>query len=649
VSKVNPQAFVLCKISRLIELHELKVKMSDPPKSAPFSFGQTSTSGTTSSLLAPKSSDNENTQRSLFGTSAGAPSTNPNPFGSNPATSASSLFGQVSSSAQASSTFGGLGSKPSRLLGAGNKPSSSLFNFGPAPQNDTSGAATSPGFTSFLTPNKLSEPSTTGPSQTANSSGEVTNTGNGSFLANFNASAAPASQPGASTPTSKLNTGFSFATSTTPAGPPPSLSGAGGNSVPGFSLGKTQAPNKMSFGAAFTSQPTTQSSAAPSNAFSGFPAASGGAFGPKKSAESDSSNRTPSNTPLFGKLPSGPGANMFDTAGKTPSSGGGIFENLNQPKDKDANSPFVTTAQVSSTSAAQQPSTAAAKSPSLFPALGSQVSSAHQGFGGLSQTVTTGVSMPSLFPSTAASQAGPIHAMTASGTASGFSLKGAGETSGPSAPHTTAPSSGLFSHLNPTKSSTPNPGTISAQHSLPASSAKSHASSSQGQEETSGSAPAAEKPATTQGPEKPGNLGAGLGTSMSGPAPPAQSRLKNKSMDEIITRWASDLSTYQKEFQKQAEKVSVWDRMLVENSEKIQKLYGSTLEAERATTEVERQLTAVENDQAELEIWLDHYERELNQMMSSQVGSGEFFLGPDQERDKTYDLYQFMRHRLLTN
>ena len=44
----------------------------------------------------------------------------------------------------------------------------------------------------------------------------------------------------------------------------------------------------------------------------------------------------------------------------------------------------------------------------------------------------------------------------------------------------------------------------------------------------------------------------------------------------------------------------------------------------------------VENDQAELQIWLEHYERDLGQMMSSQVGPGESLLGPDQERDKTY-------------
>ena len=106
-------------------------------------------------------------------------------------------------------------------------------------------------------------------------------------------------------------------------------------------------------------------------------------------------------------------------------------------------------------------------------------------------------------------------------------------------------------------------------------------------------------------------------------------------MDEIITGWAADLSKYQKEFQKQAEKVAEWDRMLVNNAEKIQKLYGSTLESERATVEVERQLSSVENDQNELEYWLDHYEKQVDELMSNQVGQSESLQGPDQERERT--------------
>lgn len=80
--------------------------------------------------------------------------------------------------------------------------------------------------------------------------------------------------------------------------------------------------------------------------------------------------------------------------------------------------------------------------------------------------------------------------------------------------------------------------------------------------------------------------------------------------------------------------------MLVENSEKIQKLYGSTLEAERATTEVERQLSAVESDQETLESWLDHYEKEVDSMIASQQGGpGETVSAPDQERERTYVQY----------
>lgn len=117
-------------------------------------------------------------------------------------------------------------------------------------------------------------------------------------------------------------------------------------------------------------------------------------------------------------------------------------------------------------------------------------------------------------------------------------------------------------------------------------------------------------------------------------------------MDEIITRWATDLSTYQKEFQNQAAKVASWDRLLVENGDKIQKLYTSTFEAERASAEVERQLTSVESQQDELTAWLDHYEREVNDMFAKQVGGGESLQGPDQERERTYKLAEKLTDRL---
>ena len=125
-------------------------------------------------------------------------------------------------------------------------------------------------------------------------------------------------------------------------------------------------------------------------------------------------------------------------------------------------------------------------------------------------------------------------------------------------------------------------------------------------------------------------------------------------MDEIITRWATDLSKYQKEFKDQASKVAEWDRMLVENGEKIQKLYTSTYEAERANAEIDRQLSNVESQQDELGAWLDRYETDLNELFAKGPGAGgaaapaseQAAAGPDQERERTYKLAEKLTDRL---
>lgn len=117
-------------------------------------------------------------------------------------------------------------------------------------------------------------------------------------------------------------------------------------------------------------------------------------------------------------------------------------------------------------------------------------------------------------------------------------------------------------------------------------------------------------------------------------------------MDEIITRWASDLQKYQKEFKGQAEKISKWDRLLIENGEKIQKLFINTHEAEKATNEIDRQLQAVESQQNELESYLDKYEIELDALFEQQLGSSDTLSGPDQERERTYKLAESVTDRL---
>lgn len=119
-------------------------------------------------------------------------------------------------------------------------------------------------------------------------------------------------------------------------------------------------------------------------------------------------------------------------------------------------------------------------------------------------------------------------------------------------------------------------------------------------------------------------------------------------MDEIISRWATDLEKYKKEFQGQAKKVQDWDRMLVDNGEKIQQLYLDTYEAERASNEIDRQLQAVESNQDELVQFLERYEKDVDEMFNRQIvtGGGEQLSAPDQERERTYKLAERLTDRL---
>ena len=329
------------------------------------------------------------------------------------------------------------------------------------------------------------------------------------------------------------------------------------------------------------------------------------------SAPGQTTSTTPTSKPatnLFG--------NSTTPAGPPPSnnSGAGSGSVLFGKPPQDASYPF---GNLGTSSSAQGGNSTAAQS------------SPFRGF-------TLGASKPQETPvATSATQTPSLFGSTPNAGASNFfgGNKRAAQSDG-----------GLFTNLNKTQDAGANKSATSQQPQSEAPNPSLFNLDGQQPTATSAAPKPADPTATSQAPAQPaatgaaqgtGTAAANLGASVAGPAPPAQSRLKNKSMDDIITRWASDLSKYQKEFQQQAEKVATWDRMLVENSEKIQKLYGSTLEAERATTEVERQLTAVENDQVELSMWLDHYEKEVDSMISSSVGQGDTLSGPDQERERT--------------
>ncbi|PWY91130.1 hypothetical protein BO70DRAFT_85622 [Aspergillus heteromorphus CBS 117.55] len=551
-----------------------------------------------------------------FGT-AGA--SKPSPFGSAGATSGSSaapgaLFGNVAAPASGTSSplFGGAGAS-----------GTTGFSFGAQNQSGAAGQTTPLfGGNSSQTPNKSEATPGSAPTATSGLFGNASNPTGGLF---GNATSTPG-QTGGSL--------FGGASSTTPAGPPPA--GASGQAQPLFGQA-AQKPGGL-FGNLNSKTPATTSSTppssmtttAPSTTPSLFPAAQqpsgGGLFG----------STTPQTT--FGSNP-------------TPAAGGSLFPNTNQ-----AAAPSTTT-NGPSTLFGQAPAPAgsssaigsgAAQTSSLFKAPSSGADATKPAFSLTPQPATTPAAsaaapQKSLFPTLGATTSSATPSSTpapAGGLFAGLGAAKPAATTAPAAPAASAapaaPAAGGLFGAKPAAS------TPSTQ---PASAAPTAPTTTASDKPTMSATPGATT-TTTGTTATTATGGIGLGASTAGPTPPAQSRLKNKTMDEIITRWATDLTKYQKDFRDQAEKVAEWDRMLVENGTKVQKLYGSTVDAERATQEVERQLASVEGQQEELASWLDRYEREVDEMMSKQVGPGETLQGPDQERERTYKSAEKLSERL---
>lgn len=597
-------------------------------------------------------------QKPMFGQTSSNTGSSGGLFGQGSNNATPSLFGNTSGAA---SPFGGLGqNSTSSVFGGAGAAGGSGFGFGGKPADNASGSA-----------------------------GQSSNL----FGSNANASSAPGAS-GSTTPTAN-KTGFSFgnANSFTPAGPPPTnsmfnLGNTAKNSSSLFGSKSTEqptsAPTNMT---AFGQQP--QSTSQPSSLFGGTGAAktpslfgstpvatpsTGGLFGTPSTGDSaaETSSSAPATKPNLFQFPS--------TGASAPST------NNSEATQKQAEAKAPAFSFPTTSTAASGTSTPTTEKPNLF---GTTPSSTAQTSNNLFGSAPAGNSAASnMFAKLGEKKDAPASAATAAPAFGSFGKKadaappstasnafgsfGAKQPETTSAP-ATASLFGAPTANKDTSSTTPaaSPFTLGQKKDAPA--ADTTATKPTDSSATNSAAPAtatATAPLFGSAPTKPAesttanslfgasaakpadaasaqtnatpaaasaNAGANnLGASTTGPTPTPQSRLKNKSMDEIITRWASDLSKYQKEFQAQAEKVASWDRMLLENGNAISKLYSKTFQAERDVSEVQKQLSAVESHQDELSQWLDRYEREVDEMMARQVGQGEGLQGPDQERERTY-------------
>ncbi|KAH0541740.1 hypothetical protein FGG08_003832 [Glutinoglossum americanum] len=674
--------------------------MSDPQK---FSFGAASSGGSGGSLFGSSSASTN-----PFGATTGAPSTTAGGFfggaGATTGGAQSSPFGGttgVGTNAQNTSSL--FGSNNAFSSGA-SQPATTGFSFGGG-LGSGSGLSSAP-TGGLFTPNKTSASSNAGQTQTGDLFGASSNPTPGTSGifsgSGLNTGGAPAvyTTPASSTPASSKPFGeglFGQNPSTTPAGPPPSAANVSGIGTGGFFQttpqqqfgGQANAPAANKPGSLFGGQgstPTTSqqtsTAAAPLTLFGGASHATGGLFGgqkvipsePAPGQASDSLFKSTGGSSLFG--------NPSSQVSAPQSSSTSPFPTSSAPA-----SAAITTTSAASGLAGQKPLGFAAPSVSqlstkpLFPSIGGGSSSAATTKSPLSFSSTppqppaaplAGLGgSPFNFPHASSTSSVPVPTSPASGSTVNLfgglgrtseaasstagaapntaTLAGSSVSTAPTTAATTtsAPATSLFGATAAASSSAPSSSTFgvtttAAPSSTPTSNPFATATTA------ASSSAAASRPigATATAPPTTAAPAGGLSGSTSGPTPAPQSRLKNKTMEEILNRWASDLSKYQKEFQNQADKVASWDKLLVENGKKISELYNATFDAERQSTEVERQLSQVESQQEELGGWLDKYEREVDELYTRQVGHGDTLQGPDQERERTYKLAEKLNDRL---
>lgn len=347
--------------------------MSDPPKSAPFSFNSQATSGSNSNIFGQPSTTSMTTS-SLFGQVSGGPvPSNPSPFSSVPATSGTSSPGVFGSRVTTGSGLFGDKSNSAGFSFGQNTASSTLSKSfdtekaGPATNQSSSSNAPSLGFTTLSTPNKLSE--TTMPSQTQTTGlfGGGRSTGESGLFGSASTITGASGQPETSTPTSKPSASFSFGASTTPAGPPPTDSiGTGTNSGSIFSMNKSQETK----GSLFPSANTTQSVVPPASTFSGFGMSAkdtGGIFGSKPAVSNTSGSIPQTTSSLFNKSATDTATGIFGKSGATSQSSTGI---LGKPKDSDSDGLASTAASGNTPNTGVQSQTANTNPYSIFNSTG---------------------------------------------------------------------------------------------------------------------------------------------------------------------------------------------------------------------------------------------------------------------------------------
>ncbi|NWT32075.1 NUP62 protein, partial [Cardinalis cardinalis] len=138
------------------------------------------------------------------------------------------------------------------------------------------------------------------------------------------------------------------------------------------------------------------------------------------------------------------------------------------------------------------------------------------------------------------------------------------------------------------------------------------------------------KPLTTTGAIGAVTSTAATTTTTTASAPPVMTYAQ---LESLINKWSLELEDQEKHFLHQATQVNAWDRMLIENGEKITSLHREVEKVKVDQKRLDQELDFILSQQKELEDLLSPLEESVKEQ------SGTIYLQhADEERERTYKL-----------
>ncbi|KAM9226908.1 nuclear pore glycoprotein p62-like isoform 1-T1 [Leptosomus discolor] len=138
------------------------------------------------------------------------------------------------------------------------------------------------------------------------------------------------------------------------------------------------------------------------------------------------------------------------------------------------------------------------------------------------------------------------------------------------------------------------------------------------------------KPLTTTGAIGAVTSTAAITTTTTTGAPPVMTYAQ---LESLINKWSLELEDQEKHFLHQATQVNAWDRMLIENGEKITSLHKEVEKVKLDQKRLDQELDFILSQQKELEDLLSPLEESVKEQ------SGTIYLQhADEERERTYKL-----------